>query len=261
LENPSPATVLVEVPRVTRSAVPPGLPYKDYRPYLRTDFLYSCAYCTITESEAQGIRFTIDHYESQTTKPELIDSYGNLLWACDRCNSLKNDLNPPDIAKKHDVRFYRPDWDAFQEHFHLTGRLLVELSRIGQFTIDFLDLNRLGLQRLRDIRQRLYDCNQAVAAGLLALRTFSIDQLPRDLRLKVKKAIDQMSNEHKNVVEMIEAVLVDNARSPLIDDDEEALTRSKARSEKLREIMAIYPGDWRSPNRARKAATSPRGTT
>lgn len=238
---------------MTRSSVPAGLPYKDYKKYLRPDFFYACAYCTMTEAEAQGIRFTIDHYESQSTNPALVDDYSNLMWCCDKCNLLKSDLTPPPAARSDGKRFYRPDVDAFEEHFRVAGRLLHDLSQIGWFTKEFLDLNRLSLQRIRDIRRRLYECDQAVAAGLQALRDFRIDQLPKELRHKVNRAIEQMAKEHVTVIEMIEHVLKENSKSPLLDDDDEAPARAKQRAEKLKEIGALYPGDWRSSNRKRAA--------
>jgi hypothetical protein len=45
---------------VVRSEVPPDKPYSEYRPWLRNDFFYSCGYCTMSEAEAQALRFTID---------------------------------------------------------------------------------------------------------------------------------------------------------------------------------------------------------
>lgn len=66
----SPATS-VSPQLVVRSAVPVGRPYNEYKRYLRRDFFYSCAYCTIAETEAQAIRFTIDHYEPRNAQPQL----------------------------------------------------------------------------------------------------------------------------------------------------------------------------------------------
>ena len=79
---------------ITRSPdVPAGRPYIEYRKWLRYDFLYSCA-CTMSEAEAQAIRFTIDHYEPVSARPELKNDYDNLMYCCDECNSRKGDRTP-----------------------------------------------------------------------------------------------------------------------------------------------------------------------
>src|ERR1700742_3839727 len=79
---------------VNRSIVPSGLSYPKYLPFLRRDFLYSCGYCTMCEGEAEKIRFTIDHYEPQNARADLVNDYTNLMYACDSCNGRKNDLTP-----------------------------------------------------------------------------------------------------------------------------------------------------------------------
>jgi 5-methylcytosine-specific restriction endonuclease McrA len=79
---------------VTRTTVPPAKHYSEYKEVLRQDFFHSCAYCTMAESEAQGIRFTIDHYEPQKARPELINYYDNLMYACEECNLRKGDRYP-----------------------------------------------------------------------------------------------------------------------------------------------------------------------
>jgi hypothetical protein len=88
-ESPPPAPAPVDGALVTRSTVPPGLKYSEYRQTLRHDFIYSCAYCTMSEAEAQAIRFVIDHYEPRNARPDLIDDYENLMYSCDECNDRK----------------------------------------------------------------------------------------------------------------------------------------------------------------------------
>src|SRR2546429_8505983 len=78
-------TLMMVAPPVTRSS--PGLktPSTAYRQDLRTDFCFSCAYCTISEEEAHGISFEIDHYQPQ--QHGGTHAYDNLLYACDTCNN------------------------------------------------------------------------------------------------------------------------------------------------------------------------------
>ena len=63
--------------------------YHEYKQYLRKDFYYSCAYCTITEWKARGIRFEIDHYEPVSAAPHLRNTYTNLMYSCEECNSQR----------------------------------------------------------------------------------------------------------------------------------------------------------------------------
>src|SRR5438105_3568775 len=93
---------------VRRSNVTPNLPYGEYRENLREDFDYSCAYCTISEFEAQGRRMTIDHYEPQEARPDLTNDYNNLMYCCEDCNSFKGPRCPPQAARdNHGFRFFR----------------------------------------------------------------------------------------------------------------------------------------------------------
>src|SRR4051812_645405 len=84
---------------VQRSQVAPDLPYGAYRQVIRYDFFYTCAYCTMSEAEAQAIRFCIDHYEPRSARPDLERNYTNLMYACDECNMRKGDRCPPESAR------------------------------------------------------------------------------------------------------------------------------------------------------------------
>jgi len=242
-----------EVPLVVRSEVEPNRPYNEYKQPLRRDFFHSCAYCTMSESEAQAIRFTIDHYEPRSARPDLSNTYSNLMWACDECNRRKGDRTPPEEARKDGLRFFRPDEDVYLQHFHREGLRLVADSNIGWFSLEALDLNREALKRLRELRQRLSECDEAVTAGILALTKFPIDRLPNHIKGPAVRAIRQLSAARTNTVEAIEALLRENAKSPYLDEDEEAASRATDRSKKLKEAEALYPGqDWRAPRKTKK---------
>ena len=63
--------------------------YPKYRDYLRKVTDFSCAYCTISESESPGATFNIDHFRPQKEFPSLEASCENLRYTCPRCNSYK----------------------------------------------------------------------------------------------------------------------------------------------------------------------------
>lgn len=238
---------------VTRTNVPAGLKYTEYRPFLRYDFFHSCAYCTSTEAEAQAIRFTIDHYEPQGARPDLVHEYTNLMYACDECNQRKGDRSPPLAAQAAGYRFYRPDMDKFDEHFRigLSGIVIDAESITGDYTIEALDLNRHMLKRIRDLRQRLTDCNQFVAEGIRALRNSPIDKLPINMKAQAAKAIKEATSIADKFPDQIDNLLRSYAKSELIDGDTspEEEARLKEREEKLKNMQSLFPGSWRAPRK------------
>lgn len=64
--------------------------YRDYRPWLRDEFSFRCAYCLSREtwSAVKGL-FDLDHLQPRQFRADLTLSYENLVYACHRCNSVK----------------------------------------------------------------------------------------------------------------------------------------------------------------------------
>jgi uncharacterized protein (TIGR02646 family) len=243
---------------VKRSAVPAGLQYRDYRKYLRYDFMFSCAYCTMSEAEAQAIRFTIDHYEPRNARPDLQHEYENLMYSCDECNLRKGDRCPPSQARADGYRFFRPDQDLHQEHFEKSGLRLTARSNTGNYSVEALDLNRHSLLKLREIRGRLLECDRLVVEGVLGLRNFHIDQLPPSIKGAAVRAINQASVAADQFANNIDSLLHDYARSPLIDPDpaQESEAHAEERAAKLKQWQVLYPQIWRAPRRPRKKQRS-----
>lgn len=233
-------------PAVVRSENVPALEnYNEYKHYLRFDFLHSCAYCTVAEAEAGAVRFTIDHYEPKSARPDLKDAYSNLMWSCDECNIRKGDLTPPPKARDEGIRFFRADEDIASEHYELVDVRLKHLTRIGEFTIDFVDLNRLALRRLRDLRNRLLECDRYVQEGVFALRRAHIDRLPQKLKGRVSRSIAQAQQMGDRIANDIDDLLRSFAKSDMIDPDPESEQRMIDRKKRLREHQSLQPGKWR----------------
>ncbi len=241
---------------VIRSQVPARSSYTEYKQELRYDFFYSCAYCCIAETEAGGLRFTIDHYEPQKARTDLVNIYDNLMWSCDVCNQRKGDRYPPAQARQKGFRFFRPDVDIHLEHFSLEGNILKHKTNIAYYTIESLDLNRESLQRVRDIRRRIFSCEEAVSGGVLALSRFPIDRLPTNIRGPAYRAIKQLVDSYEAMAEAVETALKNHARSPILDEDDSAPERAKQRKEKLAALEGMFPGNWRGP---RPSARGKRG--
>lgn len=234
-------------PLVVRSKVKVESDYHKYRETLRYDFFYSCAYCTISEAEASGIGFEIDHYEPQSASGAVAD-YSNLMYACRVCNGRKTSITVPATAKADGYKIFRPDEDIFDDHFELRYAKLSEKTKIGKFTIAAADLNRPALKRIRDIRERLYVSHNMVAKGLRALAGVRIDQLPVRYRSNAHKAISDATDVGKDLTLTIDAILRENAKSPLLDPDPEIALRLASRRELISGLSGLYAGTWLGEN-------------
>jgi len=231
---------------IKRSDVPAGKAYGEYREYLRHDFFHSCAYCTMSEVEAAAIGFAIDHYEPKRARPDIENDYSNLMYSCEECNTYKGDRYPPLDARAAGNRFFRPDQDAYEDHFELQGRLLRAKTPVGDYNIEAIDLNRQTLRRVREIRERFHECRKQVMAGILSLRGAHLDQLPQHLKGRALRAIGNVETEATRIMEEIDDLLREHAKSPLIDPDPEAEKRAEERARRLRQKEALFPGIWRA---------------
>lgn len=72
--------------------------YESYRPWLRDEFNFRCAYCLKRETWGQVTgEYELDHFEPQSSTPHRRLDYLNLVYSCRRCNSVKLDqvVNDP----------------------------------------------------------------------------------------------------------------------------------------------------------------------
>ena len=74
--------------------------YPSYRPWLRDEFMFRCAYCLKRETWGQVTReFELDHFKPQKFNPEKKLDYKNLVYSCQRCNGVKSSKKVPDPFK------------------------------------------------------------------------------------------------------------------------------------------------------------------
>lgn len=144
--------------------------YNEYREYLRKISNYSCAYCTITESENPGATFNIDHFRPASLFQGLRDECSNLRYSCPRCNSYKRqrwiskaqgcvrDCN--NCTSKACLKNIERFIDVLSED----PSKLIQLgeddkiyalfgSKPAEYTIKYLRLNRNQLVKLRHVRR------------------------------------------------------------------------------------------------------------
>jgi hypothetical protein len=108
--------------------------YKPYKDWLRDDFAFRCVYCLFREKwypNGAG-SFGVDHLVPQTQAPELALTYDNFLYSCNRCNSLKTDLEG----------IIDPCTEPVAKHVNVRPDGTVKaLTVLGQDLLDALDLN------------------------------------------------------------------------------------------------------------------------
>src|SRR6516225_8523959 len=75
--------------------------YQEYKDWLRDEFDFRCVYCLERETwypSRQGA-FAVDHILPQLKRPDLVCDYDNLVYACLRCNSFKQDFETLDPSR------------------------------------------------------------------------------------------------------------------------------------------------------------------
>ena len=70
---------------------------ESYRPWLRDEFAFRCAYCLFREQWGRvKAGFALDHFLPVSVFPGNQGVYGNLIYACVACNQSKGTLLLPD---------------------------------------------------------------------------------------------------------------------------------------------------------------------
>ena len=129
--------------------------YKSFKPWLRDEFHFRCVYCLWRESwcaDGDG-SFGVDHVHPRASHPEQSCDYDNLVYACCRCNSVKQDSPLP----------VDPCDDGWGKHLHTDPDGTVHgITSLGQRTIEICRLNRPALVQAR---QRMLQLLQELAAS------------------------------------------------------------------------------------------------
>ncbi len=108
--------------------------YQSYKPWLRDEFTFQCAYCLARERwESDGHHgFGVEHIRPQSSLPNDRFEYDNLVYACNTCNSTRRDVILP-------TEFITEPRD----HLRSRGNGIVDaLSESGAEVIDLCRLNR-----------------------------------------------------------------------------------------------------------------------
>lgn len=155
-----PLTVPVERRHAPSSAADHPRAYESFRPCLRWEFAFSCAFCLLHEAQVcpagavGSSQFWIEHVEPQSERPDLRNVYGNVVYACRRCN-LARRARPR--ANMRGRCLLDPCRDAWATHFRHDGDQLVALTPDGEYTSEAYDINAPAKVTLRRDRREAID--------------------------------------------------------------------------------------------------------
>ena len=178
--------------------------YKDlevYREPLRRDFHWTCGYCQVWESQANGSSsFWIEHFISRAEahklgKPDLIYEPTNLLYTCSRCNSRKGHLPIEEELQELGIGYLDPCLVNYEDHFEVgADGSIKHLSKSAHYMIWKLGLDGKDVTFQR--RKRI----AAVRTIPLILKARS-----RVRKLTQSRISGQKLRERKDVEELLRA--------------------------------------------------------
>lgn len=242
------------MPKLCYSNPPSYNTYPRYRGYLRSASNYSCAYCTISESENPGATFNIEHFRPRALFPELKNKCENLRYACPRCNSYKSD-NWIDISNgcirdcsscstkactENIDRFI----DSLNENpsdmmFENDQNLICAYpgSKPADYTINYLRLNRNQLIKLRHVRKFMVDWEND-----LAIKKGKAEKRIKDIKAAQASFLESVpSNPTGNETSYIGSITVMYEMMVLVS--EQALSQIEEEMRRIRHLIELRSGD------------------
>lgn len=158
--------------------------YRSFKPWLRDEFTFRCVYCLWRESWSSDgdASFSVEHIFPRTTHADRECDYDNLAYACNRCNSMKQNASP----------VLDPCKDSWRKHLtcQADGTFL-PLTTAGDRMIAICRLNRPTLvnarRRIVDLIATLRNSQNDKAQALLRLYLGFPENLPRLSHLKPKE--------------------------------------------------------------------------
>ncbi len=123
----------------------------DIRQIVRERARNGCEYCHLPQFAASFFNFHIEHIVARQHGGG--DELRNLALACPDCNAFKGpNLSSIDPESNKMVPLFNPRQHVWDEHFQLSGAMIIGQTPIGRATVRLLGMNEQG--RL-DMRQEL----------------------------------------------------------------------------------------------------------
>jgi hypothetical protein len=112
--------------------------YKTFKPWLRDEFQFRCVYCLERERwyPSGHEAFGVDHVcpQGDPAYAELVCDYENLVYACNRCNSIKRSETLLDPCRNALAEHLRVDKDGLIFGLSDEGKELVRLLDLADAT-------------------------------------------------------------------------------------------------------------------------------
>jgi hypothetical protein len=188
----------------TRRPNPPSYAnYHLYKPFLRVDFKYRCAYCRLHEGDQYGggfHNFQIDHFRPHSLPAftHLINEYSNLYYSCRWCNRAKWETWPSEQQRADGYEFVDPcKEDLYRAHCRLKEDGNLEgTTHPGEYTVREIRLNRRMFKRLRkrkvEAQLRIEQTRRNIA--LLTAEREPKHEIIADLQDKISELTDRYIN-------------------------------------------------------------------
>jgi|SRR5579871_663693 len=170
--------------------------YTEYRPLLRQDFRYRCAYCLRHEGHNGGeANFHIDHFRpinGPFKRPDLKCVYTNLYYCCSECNENKADQWPDTELEEQGFRLLDPcqpeDDHDLHWQYHADGSMEA-MTRVGKYTEWICLLKR---PQLNHWRKQIYRLQEKMRQHEARLEELLSPEEQAEIRSEIKEVKEQI---------------------------------------------------------------------
>ncbi|MFY9821703.1 MAG: HNH endonuclease [Thermoanaerobaculia bacterium] len=181
--------------------------YSKYRPCLRWEFGFSCAFCLIHESDISEILgqdfMQVEHFTPKSEAAEGWNRYSNCFYICRYCNNVRG--VKPGIGAAG-LRLLNPCDEIWAQSFDLQGDELRPLTEDAFYTEWAYDLNHPSKVAIRRDRRESIDESRAVLTAIVSRK---LDRLlkrvqeteDQDLRIQLLEAYQAMRHARDSALE------------------------------------------------------------
>lgn len=172
--------------------------YQSYKPFLRIDFEYRCAYCKNREAvEGGSKKFDIDHYKPKNKFPDLVNTYSNLIYSCKECNSSKHKFWPTIIDMSKNQYILNPCNHDFEKHYNMK-----QAEWRGNTPVALWNIKRLRLNSPKKLQFREDEADACEIINNLTLNQEELEIILSYDKLSVysrRSAEKDLKNIQKNI--------------------------------------------------------------